>query len=372
MAFEEYQPTPLADPKDIGFWSNATRSAGVTQYPTTSLPKQSTPPFSDIRYSKPFAFALEVRASGAAIWPGVLLSARTTIPVTKTGDVISVAGQNPIPTTDVIEADNITYGVDDVTELGWFGNVYAYWEANESGEVTLFDIRGPAQPDAENIGALDANLQRSTPQGKYYVHIGSVAATEEIDQKVSSDIPWFVTILKGPSGSSSSFGPSGNDSGSGDSSSSSDSGGSTSDSGGSTSGSDKSTCIVPASWAKTGYTALFTMESPEVIFRDAFKDLQLRKKVSRFLIDPRFTEACVAHTIRAIGYSANKPHPLGIAIEQGQLVIEKPLFAGDMIAQVEITGIRRGFYGMRFPLRDKEQFEANEATLNAAYPAKNL
>jgi hypothetical protein len=314
---------------------------------------------------KPYAFCLDVYGETVGIWPGVLLTARTMISALSEDGRISISGQDAIPTTDIVYADNIDYDVEAPTELPWVGDVYGYWEANDQGEVTLFDIRGPEKPDAESISALSQSMQRDTPAGKYCILIGSVSVDKVVKQHVSSDIPWFVTILRGPHGSSSYSGTS-------DSSGSSDSGGSTSDSGGSTSGSDKSTCIVPASWARTGYTALFTMESPEVVFRDAFKDLQLRKKVSRFLIDPRFTEACVAHTIRAIGYSANKPHPLGISVEHGQLVIEKPLFAGDMIAQVEITGIRRGFYGMRFPLRDAEQFKANEATLNAAYPAKNL
>jgi hypothetical protein len=35
---------------------------------------------------------------------------------------------------------------------------------------------------------------------------------------------------------------------------------------------------------------------------------------------------------------------------------------------LQLVGIRRGFLGQRFPLRTREQFEANEAFINSAYP----
>jgi hypothetical protein len=45
---------------------------------------------------------------------------------------------------------------------------------------------------------------------------------------------------------------------------------------------------------------------------------------------------------------------------------------GPVTINAQLVGTRRGFAGMRFPFRDKEQFDANERTLNSAYPAKDL
>lgn len=180
-------------------------------------------------------------------------------------------------------------------------------------------------------------------------------------------------------GSSSSSDDSSDDSSSpssDDSSSDDSSGPSSGGSGGSgqpsDSGSDKSTAIVPASWLVQGYTAVFTMESPEVVFRDLFRDVPITGRVTRCRIDPRFIEVCAPGTLRACGITSDAPVALGVTIDDGWLIITSPLMCRPKIAQVEITGVRKGFVGMRFPARDREQFEANEATLNSAYPAKKF
>jgi hypothetical protein len=36
--------------------------------------------------------------------------------------------------------------------------------------------------------------------------------------------------------------------------------------------------------------------------------------------------------------------------------------------QVRLSGVRKGFAGKRFPTRTREQFVANEAFINSAYP----
>lgn len=327
--------------------------------------------------SKPFAFALAHGEEGASIWHGSLLSCRTIIPVKKSGEDIVIAGQAPIPTTEYIPADNLDTDLRLQTHLGWYGNVYGYWEADDYGTVSLFDIRGPDEPAGEDISTLNPDLTRTTPAGKYYVLIGNVEDDSPVVQNISSDIPWFVTILRGESSGSSSgsvtissFSPS-NSSGASSSALSGSSAGSGSGSG-SGGSSSKSTCIVPATWMPTRFTALFTMESPEVVFRDSFRDLPIRDRISRFRLDHRFIEVCAPGTIRALAVTSDRPCRLGVSIDGGEVVIERPWFSRDVIAQVEIEGIRNGFVGMRFPARDKEQFEANERTLNAAYPAKDL
>lgn len=136
-------------------------------------------------------------------------------------------------------------------------------------------------------------------------------------------------------------------------------------------GTSKDTAIVPASWSKHGYTAVFVMEHPEVVFRDTFKDLLVSQPIQRFRIDPRFIEVCEKDSIRAIGITSSEPIPLGVHIGKGWLTIKRDPGVAT-IAQVEITATRNGFADMRFPDRDREQFDANEATLNSAYPAKDL
>jgi len=53
--------------------------------------------------------------------------------------------------------------------------------------------------------------------------------------------------------------------------------------------------------------------------------------------------------------------------------VRSELFLG-LLAQIQddvlrLTGIRRGFAGKRFPRRTREQFLANEAFINSAYPS---
>lgn len=182
--------------------------------------------------------------------------------------------------------------------------------------------------------------------------------------------------------SSSSSSSSSSDSSSSDSSDSSDSadssGGSSVSGGSGGSGSDKSTAIVPASWQKHGYTALFTVESPEVVFRDMMRDITIRRRRTRLPLDRRFIEVCEANTLRVSSVSNNKVVNIGAEIDGEHVILTLPkfYFAGlrrtPLVVQIDIVGIRRGFLTMRFPARDKEQFDSNEATLNAAYPAKLL
>ena len=176
----------------------------------------------------------------------------------------------------------------------------------------------------------------------------------------------------GGDSSGDSSGDSGGDSsGDSDRGSSRDSGG---DSGGdSGSGSDKSTAIVPLPGSKYGYTALLTMEAPEVLFEDVLH-VPIKDRLTRYQIDPRFIAVCEPKSVNAISVTTDRPALVGARVIGGAVVLEiNPM--GDTLpsmAHVKLCGTRRGFAGMRFPDRDKEQFDANEKTLNSAYPAKDL
>lgn len=318
------------------------------------------------RDPKPFAFALAHGEEGASIWHGALLTSITTINVIREDGKNYIQSQDPIPKLEYLPAANLNPDLRLQTHLGWYGDVYAYWEADDGGNVSLFEIRGPSQPSGQDISELNEELERYETNGKYYVLIGTVDENSPVEQNISGDIPWFVTILRGEDGSSSSSSSSSSVS-SGQSSGSVPSG-----SGGGSGGSSKSTCIVPASWLRSRFTALFTMEAPEVVFRDTLRDLPIRCRVSRFRLDHRFIEVCAPGTLRVVGITSDKPCRLGVRIEGDDVVVTRPWFSGDVNAQVEIEGIRKGFVGMRFPARDKEQFEANERMLNSAYPAKDL
>jgi uncharacterized membrane protein YgcG len=329
---------------------------------------------------KPFAFALAHGINGASIWHGCLLKTCTIVRVRKDGENIVIASQDAIHTVEYIPADNLDENKLLQTHLGWYGNVYGYWEGNDSGEVTVFNIQGPDEPDGEDISELKPDLSRDTPAGKYYVLIGTVEENAPVDQKISSDIPWFVTILRGPNTGSSSSGSSASvSSGSGPGSGSGStpgSGGSTPGSGGS--GSSKSTCIVPCSFHSEKFAALFLPEMPrEGVFLDTM-EIHLGKRVTVDWIDPEFVEVCEPFTFSVVGWSCGRPIPLGIEVDHDKITITRPWWSKKTTATVMIHAIRKGFlhqtsaspyHHRRLPQRNLTQFVANEAFINSAYPS---
>ena len=137
------------------------------------------------------------------------------------------------------------------------------------------------------------------------------------------------------------------------------------------SGSDKSTAIIPASWASTGYTALFIHEMPEVRFDDVIIATVPQSDASQVQIDSRFVEACEPGSLEVCGIAPDKPISVGASVHGDRIWIRcAPPEPGESVRLVlRVTGIRRGFAGKRFPLRTREQFEANERFINSAYPA---
>jgi hypothetical protein len=156
------------------------------------------------------------------------------------------------------------------------------------------------------------------------------------------------------------------------------------------SGSDKSTAIVPASWTPGGYTALFTLESPEVRFDDVLT-AEVSGAETRLPIDPKYLEVCAPGTVEVCGCVPNRPVLIGAAVEDGAVVIrlfnhkdtktqrlfsfvpsclcgEKKNPPQPLRVVIRLTGIRKGFADHRFPDRTRRQFLANERFIKSAYP----
>jgi hypothetical protein len=125
---------------------------------------------------------------------------------------------------------------------------------------------------------------------------------------------------------------------------------------------------VPASWTEDGYTALFTMESPGVDFSDVMY-VRLPRRDTALDLDPRFLEVCQRDSVACVGVQPT--HPVLVGAEVVGPVVQLR-FAEQSDEQVglaiSLRGIRRGFAGVRFPNRTREQFVANERFLKSAYP----
>ncbi len=136
--------------------------------------------------------------------------------------------------------------------------------------------------------------------------------------------------------------------------------GSESEPSGSESGSSKSTAVVRASWTKGGYTALFVEEAPEVRFDDVMEAV-IRKTKTTIPIDPRFYEVCEPGSLRICGCVPDRPVLVGASVDGVNVTLRLPRARRKAVnVVVRLTGIRKGFAGMRFPERTRKQFEANE------------
>jgi len=139
------------------------------------------------------------------------------------------------------------------------------------------------------------------------------------------------------------------------------------------SGSSKDSAIVPVNWTKTGFASLYCVESPDVRFEDTVvvnRPKWKRKWTVRTC--GRFKSVVSDGTLEVVSYTADKPSPVGFTInDEGYLECEttyNPFTRPDRIV-VRLTGIRRGFLGVRFESRTKMEFEANERRLDLTrYP----
>jgi hypothetical protein len=144
--------------------------------------------------------------------------------------------------------------------------------------------------------------------------------------------------------------------------------GSDSDSTDEESGSDKSTAIVPASFTPGGFTALFTEECPEVRFDDVLL-VTMVGRTATVPIDPKFVEVCEKNSIEVCAAQPDRPMMVGARVNGSHVHVTLSEESQTPVRIVlRLTAIRRGFAGVRFPNRTREQFEANERFLQSAYP----
>lgn len=320
------------------------------------------------RYPAPFS--LEKGEDGAEIWFGSLCYAITQATFKRfsvdTTEINGFIEQAPIPQVQLFGASNLSL-TNAPNPLEWWGDVFAYWEANEDGEVTLFEIRGPDEPEGEEIGVLTESLEpREVSEGKYYVKIGNVPESGDITQDVAGNVPWFVTIFKGIELSSGSSSSSSEESTLPSSGSSSSSSASSEES--SSSGSSKDSAIVPVAWSSTGYAALFTVEAPDVRFEDVFVDLKLHGRRTCYPVDPKFLVTIEQDTLRVVGVSGDLPYCVGAEIINGgsTLVLNALTDARRRpnLVNVKVSALRRGFRNLRMPERTQKQFDLNERRLD--------
>lgn len=130
-------------------------------------------------------------------------------------------------------------------------------------------------------------------------------------------------------------------------------------------GSSKDTAIVAAPWlGKDAYTALFVEEQPEVIFSDHF-DTPITKRESKFKLDARFFDVCAPNTIKITGLVADRPGSVGAEIleDSREIIIRVGWFSKIKRVTGRISGVRKGFDGLRLPPKTREDFENNETWL---------
>jgi hypothetical protein len=356
-------PQPLDDggPTDTGFSELQPDPTPQLPPPSYGAPNTVDNPVAghQRQEGKPFAFALAHGDGGASIWHGCLLTSITVIRVFRENGKNYILSQDPIPKLTYTPASNLNTDLRLQTHLGWYGDVYAYWEADENGTVTLFDIRGPTAPTGEDISELQEDLTRTTPEGKYFLLIGTVDAVSPVLQKVSSDIPWHVTILAGSQDSSSGSNPSED----------------STPSAGSGSESEKSSnAIVYAPWAKGKHVALATMESNQVLFEFIVRDIKLRGRFTMIKIDPRFLYVCEPDSMCvASAPCGDLPYPVGASVKNDVLILTAQARADrrPKTVNVRLTGIRKGFKDWDMPSRTAKQKAQSEEARRREYDRKS-
>jgi hypothetical protein len=112
---------------------------------------------------------------------------------------------------------------------------------------------------------------------------------------------------------------------------------------------------------------MFVEEAPEVCFNDQI--IAIITEPDCYLpIDEKYIEVCEWGSIECI-CTAAIPVLVGALVEGRCVHVRIPEATSNWPVRVVIrlTGIRRGFAGLRFPDRTKAQFEANERFIKAAY-----
>ena len=119
------------------------------------------------------------------------------------------------------------------------------------------------------------------------------------------------------------------------------------------------------------HLGLSCIEAPETFFFDLLSvHLPADTRAVFSLMDPRFIGVCEHGTIRAIGYMASEPIPVGAVVQNCGVRVRRPEGAASdhpLDVSVMLAGIRRGRLGSRFPTFTKEQMDQNNAFWTKAY-----
>ena len=134
------------------------------------------------------------------------------------------------------------------------------------------------------------------------------------------------------------------------------------------SGESKDSAIVPVNWTRGGYAALYCVEAPDVRFENTeVHERPKRAKNWKVRTCGKFKSVVCEETIEVVGYSTDKPCPLGIVIDSEGVITFKtsmfPWMRPDRIV-IKISAIRRGFKGVKFEDKTKKDFKANERRLS--------
>ena len=329
---------------------------GFTDPPQKARRQKNLPPPDG---GKPFAFALGKADDGATIWWGMLAAKLQILNFTREDGFLTSVTQPPILKTDFYPVSGIDADTTKPTHLGFWGDVYVYWEADDSGTISIVEIRGPEAPDGEDIGELEPDLTREITSGKYFVKIGTVPENGDIDQQISSDIPWFVTIAKGTDTSGSDSTPSEESNPSSAVSSAVSSG----------IGSSKDTAVVLGpNGTKVKW---YAMESSEVLFFD-FQEFQVGHGTTRVEIDPVVLFGIEKETARAWG--SPDVGNVNVTVE-GDHIVVRPRFSKrhrQQAVQVMLKGVRRGFKDIRNAHASYDDLVDNECRLNPRMTRKQI
>lgn len=230
------------------------------------------------------------------------------------------------------------------------------------GKASLFFKREANVLPCDTIN-IKVTIFETGPQFGNTSECGCVADSIDFDYTV--DMPPYCEEDCGSSSSSSSSSVS---SSSSSSSSSSDSSSSSSSHHSSDSDSSSKSAVVPASWTEDKYAALFCVEAPEVRFTDIMT-VDIYEASVAFPIDPRFLEVCIPGSVVATGVCPNAPVRVGAAVEGRYIIVKTDPGNPPVQAVLSLSGVRKGFGGVRFPARTRNQFLANEAFLKLAEAA---
>jgi hypothetical protein len=123
---------------------------------------------------------------------------------------------------------------------------------------------------------------------------------------------------------------------------------------------------VSVPWG-TGWTALFVVESPEVIFFDRAQ-VELKGRRTIVSLDPKLLTVVKTDSVQVYGLVGDKG-PLWGKVSGDKLIIDRPRFwRRSTRARVILVGDRRDTNQVRWPRMTEEQFLYNEERIKSFYP----